>query len=172
MSHLAELLERNRNTQRHHVLLPLLPKRPVVVLRCLDARTDPAHFLGLEPGEALVLRNVGGRVTPEVELQIAFVAAIARKNAGPAPTVLLVHHTDCGAESLVRPAVREAMAGAMGTAPEALATFAIDDHDASLRTDLERLRASSHALPGVTVVGLRLDHASGALDLRFSEVLA
>ena len=41
--------------------LPILPRRPTIVLTCLDSRVDPAHFLGLELGDALVLRNTGGR---------------------------------------------------------------------------------------------------------------
>ncbi|MEM1416406.1 MAG: carbonic anhydrase [Myxococcota bacterium] len=172
MSDLEELLERNRATQRHHEVLPILPRRSLIVVSCLDARTDPTHFLGLAPGEALVLRNVGARVTPEIALQIAFIAAISRKNGGPPPTLMLVHHTNCGAESLARAEVREAMAGSVGVAAEGLEAFAIGDHDASLREDLGRLQASPYALGGVTVNGLRLDHTTGGLDLRFTEVLA
>ena len=48
------------------------------MLTCLDARVDPAHVLGLEPGDALVIRNAGGRVTPEVEHDIAILGFIVR----------------------------------------------------------------------------------------------
>jgi carbonic anhydrase len=44
----------------------IFPKLRLFVVTCIDPRTDPAHFLGLDLSDALVLRNVGGRVTPEV----------------------------------------------------------------------------------------------------------
>ena len=67
-------LEFARNfTQRD---LALLPRLSTLVLTCLDARVDPAHFLGLELGDAVVMRNIGGRVTDEVIEHIAIVRAL------------------------------------------------------------------------------------------------
>ncbi len=51
--------------------LTLLPRLSMLVLTCLDARVDPAHLFGLELGDAVVMRNIGGRVTDDVIEQIA-----------------------------------------------------------------------------------------------------
>ena len=55
----------------------VFPNLRLFVITCLDPRVDPAHFLGLELSDAIVVRNVGGRVTPEVINDIAFTAQIA-----------------------------------------------------------------------------------------------
>ncbi len=69
MSDLDTLYDRNEGFTRTFDQgdLPILPRRPTIILTCVDARVDPAHFLGLELGDTLVLRNSGGRVTDDVE---------------------------------------------------------------------------------------------------------
>ncbi len=76
MSNTTTLLERNRLFASDFAAadLPILPKLRTVVLTCGDARVDPAHILGLELGDAVVIRNNGGRVTPEVVQEIAALA--------------------------------------------------------------------------------------------------
>ena len=61
-------LERNRafSAGGGHEGAVVFPKLRLFVITCLDPRVDPAHFLGLALSDAMVLRNVGGRVTPEV----------------------------------------------------------------------------------------------------------
>src|SRR5579859_8179070 len=94
---------KQRNTdfaaQRFAAGLPLMPKLKTVINGCADARVDPAHLLGLEPGEALVLRNIGGRVTPVTMREMALLSMIAQvEGIGPVRGLNLVvlHHTDCG----------------------------------------------------------------------------
>src|SRR5262249_49973871 len=55
----------------------VFPKLGLFVIACLDPRVDPAHFLGLSLGDAVVVRNVGGRVTPEVINDVAFIGQVA-----------------------------------------------------------------------------------------------
>ncbi len=62
--------------------LPILPRRPTIVLTCVDSRVDPAHFFGLELGDTLVLRNAGGRVTDDVEQGVALLSGMTRLVAG------------------------------------------------------------------------------------------
>ena len=64
MSDLDTLYDRNEEFARTFDQgdLPILPRHPTIVLTCVDSRVDPAHFLGLELGDTLVLRNSGGRV--------------------------------------------------------------------------------------------------------------
>ncbi len=83
--------------------LPIQPRYRQLVLSCVDARTDPAHYLGLEPGDALVMRTLGGRVTDGAEEDIAVLAnlmTVIGGPDGPRLDVLIVHHTDCGLERL------------------------------------------------------------------------
>ena len=59
--------------------LPILPKLNTLLVACIDARVDPSHVLGLELGDAVVVRNNGGRVTRAVIEEIAVLAAMVRK---------------------------------------------------------------------------------------------
>jgi carbonic anhydrase len=56
----------------------LFPSLRLLVITCLDARVDPAHTLGLELADALVMRNNGGRVTPQVINDLAYVSQLAK----------------------------------------------------------------------------------------------
>src|SRR5919201_1809489 len=55
----------------------LFPTLGLLIVTCLDARVDPAHVLGVELGDALVMRNNGGRVTPQVIQDLAYVSQLA-----------------------------------------------------------------------------------------------
>src|SRR5262249_51384726 len=80
----------------------IFPALRLLVITCLDPRVDPAPVLGLDLGDAMVVRNGGGRVTPEVINNIAFVAQLAAKTVpdGPLFEVAVMHHTQCGAGAL------------------------------------------------------------------------
>jgi len=68
MTVIDTLAERNDDFVRTRFVpgLPMLPRLRTLVVGCVDPRVDPAHVLGLETGDAAVIRNVGGRVTPDV----------------------------------------------------------------------------------------------------------
>ena len=117
-TNLGPALERNRvfaaeGGQEGAVVFPRLG---LCVITCLDPRVDPAHVLGLSLGDALVLRNVGGRVTPEVINDVAFLGQIAANVLpnGPLFEVAVIHHTQCGsgalADATFRPATPSASA--------------------------------------------------------------
>jgi carbonic anhydrase len=97
-------LERNRAfaAASSHQGAVVFPNLRLFVITCLDPRVDPAHVLGLKLSDAMVVRNVGGRVTPEVIDDVAFIAQIA-ENAlpdGPLFEVAVIHHTQCGTGAL------------------------------------------------------------------------
>ena len=71
--------------------LPLPPAKKVAVLACMDARLDPAKFLGLEEGDAHVIRNAGGVITDDEIRSLA----ISQRLLGT-EEIMLIHHTDCG----------------------------------------------------------------------------
>ncbi len=132
--------------------LAILPRLSTLVLTCLDARVDPAHILGLELGDAVVMRNIGGRVTDQIIEQIAILRALVVVLGGGAGfEVAIVHHTDCGTSRFANPQVRQKLAQAAGTSEAAIESLAITDPQASVAEDLDRLRAAP-TLPDELVV--------------------
>jgi carbonic anhydrase len=166
MTRLAPLLDRNRAfaaTRRHEGLSPL-PRHGVLVVGCIDSRVDPAALLGLELGEALVLRNSGGRVTPEVVEEVVLVAQMSETMAGgdaPEFEVAVVHHTACGTGMLADDGFRHAFAARVGADAAALAELAVTDPAATVAADVHRLRSSSLLPAQVTVSGHVYDVATG-----------
>lgn len=153
MSNTTTLLERNRQFASDFAAadLPILPKLRSVVLTCGDARVDPAHILGLELGDAVVIRNNGGRVTPEVVHEIAalsfLVARMDGAERGPFE-LIIIQHSECGAERFADPDLQRALKEQLGVD---VSSVAITDHELSLREDVERLR-SAPEVPGHIVV--------------------
>lgn len=168
-----QLIARNAEYAKTHQARPPLPTLNTIVISCVDARVDPAHLLGLRPGEAVVLRNAGGRVTEEVEQDIALLIAMASKMLGrPAnPEIVLIHHTQCGVEMLSNPEVSAGLSHATQIPAATLQARAIDDHDASLRADVQRLSASRHVPSGPVVSAVRYDQTTGRTEVLFSEAL-
>ena len=153
MSNATTLVDRNRQFASSFSAadLPVLPKMRTVVLSCVDARVDPAHVLGLELGDAVVIRNIGGRVTPEVVQEIAALAFMVAKMDGDEPgpfELVLMQHTECGAERFADPGFQIAIKKQIGVD---LGSLAISDHELSLREDIERLR-NAPEVPGYIVV--------------------
>jgi carbonic anhydrase len=143
-------LERNRSfaAAGGHEDAVVFPNLRLFVITCLDPRVDPAHFLGLGLSDAIVVRNVGGRVTPEVVNDVAFIAQLA-ENAlpdGPLFEVAVIHHTQCGSGALADDAFRERYAERIGVDEASLRDHAVLDPVATVTRDVELLR-SAPALP-------------------------
>ena len=172
MTTASTLLERNERSLANHQPRPMNVALNTMVVSCLDPRSDPAHVLGLEPGDALVLRNAGGRVTPDVEVHIAMLATMAKSMGMPLFELVIVHHSDCGMERLADDVVRSKVTAAAGLASGALDVFPIHDHDheRSLREDFDCLSKSSIVPSGLLVTAMVLDHESGSVEVAFSEV--
>jgi len=109
MSNLDSMLERNKDFAAQQsaagTLMPSLPEATpnlkAMIIGCADMRVDPAHLLGLKPGEALVLRNIGGRITPVLLQELGMLGRVGQvmgKVAGGGGEFHLVvlQHTDCG----------------------------------------------------------------------------
>ena len=92
-----------------------------------------------------------------------------KQMGAPPPEIVLIHHTDCGMERLVNPQLQAGLSKVTGLPAERIAQLAIHDHDDSLRQDLEALRGSGIVPDGLEVFGLRFDHESGQLQIRFQE---
>ena len=130
----------------------VFPALRLLVITCLDPRVDPAHVLGLNLGDAMVVRNGGGRVTPEVIENVAFVGQLAENAVpeGPLFEVAVIHHTQCGAGALADDDFRRRYARRIGVDESALRDYAVLDPAATVASDVDRLRSAaaiSHRSP-------------------------
>lgn len=147
MSNLNPLLERNQafaGTGAHEGLTPI-PNRQLVVVTCMDGRVDPAHILGVELGDALVIRNSGGRVTQDVLQEIAFIGSVTELMFGDEAQpfeVAVIHHTGCGSGFLADPGFRATLSARTGADDHALAESAVTEPFESVKRDVERLTQS------------------------------
>jgi carbonic anhydrase len=141
----------------------VFPTLRVFVITCLDPRVDPAHFLGLGLGDAMVLRNVGGRVTPEVINDVAFIGQLAETilPEGPLFEVAVMHHTQCGTGALADDAFRRRYAQRIGAEEGALREQAVLDPAATVTRDVELLRSAAAVSERVSVSGHVYDVATG-----------
>jgi carbonic anhydrase len=178
MTRMTPLLERNEQFARTYTPVALgLPAAQVIVVTCLDHRVDPAIVLGLKLGYAPVIRNAGGRVTPAVIEDIAYLAFLAEQLFGGQLAddrlfeVAIVHHTQCGTGFLTDPSFRHQAAEATGLPEAALEASAVADPHITVKADVERLLTSPLLSPKVSVSGHVYDIATGrvttALDARY-----
>jgi carbonic anhydrase len=144
----------------------VLPDLRLFVITCLDPRVDPARVLGLELGDAIVVRNVGGRVTPEVIGDVAFIAQIAEGAFadGPLFEVAVIHHTQCGAGALADDEFRRRYAERTGGDESDLRDRAVLDPAATVAADVARLRAAASVPTRVRVSGHVYDVTTGLVE--------
>jgi carbonic anhydrase len=159
------LVERNsaRSLSLRAASRSLTPSLRTVVIACADHRVDPAHVLGLELGEAVVLRNPGGRVTSDVLRSLLVLTTIAAiEELGSGFHIVVVHHTDCGLSRLSAPEHAPLMAGYVGVTAEEVAGLALADPLTAVRHDVNRLRSVVPS-PDTTITGLVYDLESGTV---------
>ena len=143
--------------------LTILPRLSTLVLTCVDARVDPAHLFGLELGDAVVIRNVGGRVTDEVIEHIAILQVLGAKFAGDefALEVVVLHHNDCGASRFTNPQLKQMLGKATGAGEAAIEALAITDPQTSVAEDIDRLKAAPNLPDQLVVAGYVYDVTDG-----------
>jgi len=168
MTRMTPLLERNERFARTYTPVALgLPAAQMIIVTCLDHRVDPAIVLGLQLGDAPVIRNAGGRITQAVIDDIAYLAFLAEQLSGGQGAadrlfeVAVVHHTQCGTGLLADPSFRHQAAAATGLHEAALEASAVADPHTTVKTDVERLLASPLLPPKVSVSGHVYDIATG-----------
>ena len=168
MTKMTPLLQRNEQFARTYTPVALgLPAAQVIIVTCLDHRVDPAAVLGLQLGDAPVIRNAGGRVTPAVIDDIAYLAFLAEQLSGGQGAqdglveVAVIHHTQCGTGLLADPGFRHQAAASTGLAEAALEASAVADPHTTVKTDVERLIAARALPPTVSVSGHVYDVVTG-----------
>jgi carbonic anhydrase len=171
MTRMSSLLDRNERFAASYSPLTLgQPTAQLLVVTCVDHRVDPAIVLGLQLGDAPVIRNIGGRVTQAVIDDIAFLAFLAEQlfgGQGAADTlfeVAVVHHTQCGTGLLANPDFRNRVAEATGLSEGALEASAVVDPHTTVKADVERLLTSPLLSPRVSVSGHVYDIATGRIS--------
>jgi carbonic anhydrase len=116
--------------------LPMPPGSKVAVVACMDARLDPARALGLEEGDAHVIRNAGGVVSDDAIRSLV----ISQRLLGTTE-IILIHHTDCGMLTFTDGAVKDSIEADTGIRPH-FALEAFSDLDTDIRQSIARIKAS------------------------------
>jgi carbonic anhydrase len=137
--------------------LPLPPGRRIAILACMDARLNPYGLLGLQEGDAHVIRNAGGVVTDDEIRSLA----ISQRLLGT-EEIVLIHHTDCGMLTFTDDDFRQGIEREVGIKPE-WAAEAFSDIDADVRQSLARIHASPFIPKKDSVRGFVYDVHTGEL---------
>jgi carbonic anhydrase len=137
--------------------LPLPPAKKVAVLACMDARLNPYGALGLQEGDAHVIRNAGGVVTDDEIRSLA----ISQRLLGT-EEIILIHHTDCGMLTFTDDQFKRQIQDEVGIKPE-WAAEAFADLDEDVRQSIARIKASPFIPKKESVRGFVYDVTSGRL---------
>jgi carbonic anhydrase len=137
--------------------LPLPPARKVAVVACMDARLNPYGLLGLQEGDAHVIRNAGGVITDDAIRSLS----ISQRLLGT-EQIVLIHHTDCGMLTFTDDDFKRAVQDDTGIKP-AWAVEAFSDLDEDVRQSIARIKASPFIPRKDSVRGFVYDVEDGTL---------
>ncbi len=138
--------------------LPMPPGKQVAIVACMDARLVPTKVLGLEEGDAHVIRNAGGRASDDAIRSLA----ISQRLLGTRE-VIVVHHTDCGMLTFSNEQIRAQIARELGSDASAIDFLPFSDVDQSVRDDLATIRSSALIPDEIPVRGFVYEVTSGRL---------
>lgn len=169
----AEFVARNKAFAANHTPQPLLdgpgglrenpPPFPfIVIISCIDVRVLREAFFGLQPGEATVLSNAGGRVNADALRSLYTLDSIAGVG-----TVVVVHHTDCGlthtTDETVRMKLKERAGPEHDEEVDAMKFGAITDLKQSILDDVDAVKASPFLRKDLKVFGFLFDIIKGTV---------
>ena len=159
MSATDELLKNNEDfaASFDKAELPLPPAKKVAVVACMDARVNPYPILGLELGDAHVIRNAGGVITDDEIRSLA----ISQRLLGT-EEIILIHHTDCGMLTFSDDDFKRQIQEETGIKPT-WAAEAFDDLEGDVRQSIERIKSSPFIPNKDSVRGFVYDVESGKL---------
>jgi carbonic anhydrase len=162
------LLRRNRHfaTTGAYRAASIVAAHQVYVITCLDPRTDPSAFLELQLGDAMVVRNAGGRVSPDVLRDLAYIGYLSKTivPGGPQFEVAVIHHNQCGTHFLADQEFRRGFADVIGGDEAVLAGQAVIDPEETVRFDVELLRSATILPDTITVSGHVYDVTTGIVS--------
>src|SRR3984957_16196965 len=167
MSNLDDLLRNNArfaatDAKERVPAIPFVPNKQVYILTCIDPRVDPAQVFGLELGDAIVARTVGGRVTPAVIQDLAWISYLHEVKTPDADwfELAIMHHTDCGSGFFADDPLRHGFA-ARGFDDAELAKLAVLDPAATVPVDVEKVVGSPQVSAKIKVSGFSYDVKTG-----------
>jgi carbonic anhydrase len=176
MSFLDTILQRNKEFAGRESaggrLMPSLPGAMpnvrAMIIGCADMRVDPAHLLGIQPGEAVVIRNIGGRVTPGLLEEMGLLGRIgavakAAPGGGGEFHLIVLQHTDCGITRLAEDP--DKLAHYFQIRESEVAGKAVMDPRAAVAVDVAALRAIPVLPSGWMLSGLVYDVATGVVEV-------
>ena len=137
--------------------LPLPPKLKLAVVSCMDSRLDTFAMLGLDLGDAHIMRNAGGVVTDDIIRSLV----ISQRKLGT-EEIILVHHTDCGALTFTDDELRNQLFEETGQKPS-WSPESFKDLDADLKQSMMRVRSNPFIPRRDKVRGFVFDVHTGAL---------
>lgn len=143
--------------------LAMPPARKLAVVTCMDARLEPLAYLGLNLGDAHVIRNAGGRATEDAIRSLVISQQLLGTEA-----VLVIHHVDCGMLTFSNEHLRSQLQqtfGAAGAVANSIDFLPFSDLAASVRADVATLKASPLIPDAIPVHGLIYDVRSGKLEV-------
>ncbi len=141
-----------------HGDLPMPPARQTAVVACMDARLNPYGLLGLQEGDAHVIRNAGGVVTADVVRSLA----ISQRLLGT-KEIVLIHHTDCGMLTFTDDEFRAAIEADTSLRPQ-WAPESFTDSEANVRQSIARIQADPFIPVKDSVRGFVYDVTTGKLN--------
>lgn len=138
--------------------LPMPPGRQFAVVACMDARLDPARVLGLEEGDAHVIRNAGGRAVDAIRSLVISQRLLGTKE------IIVLHHTDCGMLTFDNDTLHGIVRDQLGADSTAIDFLPFSDVADSVREDVSIIR-NSPLIPGdIPVTGFIYDVTTGKIS--------
>jgi carbonic anhydrase len=141
-----------------------LPRLSMVIIACIDARVDPTKVFGLELGDAVVMRNNGGRVTSAIVDEITALSFLVARVTGqdsPAFHITLMQHTKCGAQQFAAPDFQAHIKQQTGVD---VSPSAITDPESDLLVDVDRLCDAQNLHGSLTVSAMLYDVETGLVS--------
>jgi carbonic anhydrase len=138
--------------------MPARASRGFGLITCMDTRIDPLAILGLEVGEAKIVRNAGGRVTPDVLRSMVLAASFLEVTH-----IAVMHHTGCALAGTTDDEVLSNLSESQRGHLSGTAFLAMPDPDSALSDDVRALRSWPGMPEGIEVEGWRYDVESGAV---------
>jgi carbonic anhydrase len=134
--------------------------RGLAIVTCMDSRISPLDMLGLDDGDAKILRNAGARVTDDVLRTLVLAVHLL-----DVARVMVVAHTDCRMASVTDAEVHQAIADSAGVDTRSLDFQAISDQRDTLGADVQRIRSWPYLPVGLAVIGCVYDVRTGRIEV-------
>ncbi len=135
------------------------PKRQLAVITCMDARLHPEKFLGLEVGDAHMIRNAGGRASEDAIRSLVISQRLLGTNE-----VIVIHHTDCGMLTFSNEDLAKKVQKDLGADVSDVDFLPFSDLEQSVRDDVETLRSSPLIPKDIPISGAIYDVRTGRLQ--------